>query len=322
MTLSTSAQPLTALYDAALLDLDGVVYIGPRAVPAAPEAVAKARAAGMRVAFVTNNAAMTPSAVAQRLSALDVPAAAGDVVTSAEAAARLVAERFGAGAPVLAAGDTGLRLALIRAGLRPVTRASADPVAVVQGHAAHLGRDLIAQGALAVSRGALFVATNGDATAPSADGVIPGNGAQAQVIAFATGVEPVVAGKPMRPLHEEGVLRTGAQAPLVVGDRLDTDVQGAVARGAASMLVLSGVTTPRELLAAPAGQRPDYIAWDVAGLNEPHPEPVGWHAAESGGSLRLTGSGDRLAGLRALCAAAWSSPVPLDPTPALTTLGW
>ncbi|MDA2815188.1 HAD-IIA family hydrolase [Nocardiopsis sp. RSe5-2] len=323
--------PLNALYDAALLDLDGVVYIGDRAVPAAPEAIAKARAAGMAAAFVTNNSSRTPSSIAERLTALGVPAAASDVVTSAEAAARLVAERFPAGAPVLVVGDTGLRWALIRRGMRPVTQAAEDPVAVVQGHSPRLGYDLVCQGALAVGRGALFVASNADATAPMGQGILPGNGSFSRVIANATGVEPVVAGKPMRPLHEEGVARTGAERPLVVGDRLDTDIEGAHARGAAGLLVLSGVTGARELAAAPPERRPDYIAWDLSGLNESHPgaEPIpdgavcaGWTARiRPDGGVALSGGGDRLDGLRAVCAAAWSAPG-ADPRGALDRLGW
>ncbi|WP_017541767.1 MULTISPECIES: HAD-IIA family hydrolase [Nocardiopsis] len=324
-------RPLNELYDAALLDLDGVVYIGDRPVPAAPEAVAKARAAGMAAVFVTNNSSRTPASIAERLTALGVPAAAGDVVTSAEAAARLVRERFPAGAPVLVVGDTGLRLALIRRGLRPVTQAAEDPVAVVQGHSPRLSYDLVCQGALAVSRGALFVASNADATAPMGPGILPGNGSFSRVIANAAGLEPVVAGKPMRPLHEEGVARTGSRRPLVVGDRLDTDVEGARARGAASLLVLSGVTGARELAAAPPERRPDHIAWDLSGLNETHPgtEAVpggaacaGWTArVRDDGALALSGGGERLDGLRAVCAAAWADPG-ADPRGALDRLGW
>ncbi|MBV2365696.1 HAD-IIA family hydrolase [Streptomonospora nanhaiensis] len=316
MTLLSAPQPLNSVYDAALLDLDGVVYIGPRAVPAAPEAVDKARAAGMKVAFVTNNAARTPARTAERLTGMGVAAAPEDVVTSAEAAARLVADRFPAGSPVLAVGDTGLRLALRRRGLRPVSVAAERPVAVVQGYSPRLTYDLMVQGALAVAAGALFVATNNDTTAPLEHGIQPGNGSAARVIAHATGREPVVAGKPARPLHEEGVLRTGAVNPLVVGDRLDTDIEGATARGAASMLVLSGVTTPLEAVCARPEHRPSYLAWDLAGINQTHPEVAvtapgtatcaGWTAAAAGDTLALTGDGDRLDGLRAVCAAAWS----------------
>ena len=316
MTLLTASLPLHSLYDAALIDLDGVVYLGPRVVPAAPEAVAKARAQGMRVAFVTNNASRTPAAVAEHLTALGVTAAADEVVTSAQAAARLIAERFPPGSPVLVVGDTGLRQAVRAHGLRPVTTIHDRPVAVVQGYSPRLGFDLAVEGALAVAAGALFVVSNNDATAPMGRGIQPGNGSFARVIAHATHQEPLVAGKPEPPLHEEGVRRTGAVNPLVIGDRLDTDIEGAHRRGAASMLVLTGVTTPVDLLLAPPQRRPSYLAYDIGGLNEPHPEVLwdgrearcgGWTATVHSDRLLLQGSGERLDGLRALCVAAWQS---------------
>lgn len=244
---------------------------------------------------------------------------------------------------MLVVGDTGLRVALRRQGMRPVSVAAERPVAVVQGYSPRLGYDSIIEGTLAVSQGALFIASNTDATAPMERGLLPGNGSFSRVIANATGEEPLVAGKPMRPLHEEGVVRTGATDPLVVGDRLDTDIEGACARGAAGMLVLSGVTTPAELITAPPHRRPSYLAWDLGGLNLPHPETHldasgahcgGWTATVRAGRIELTGDGDRLDGLRALCSAAWhipTSPIggasPAEATspvhgPALAQLGW
>ncbi|MGI5121193.1 HAD-IIA family hydrolase [Marinactinospora thermotolerans] len=334
MTLKSSTEPLSTVHDAALLDLDGVVYIGSGPVPAAPEAIEKARAAGMRVAFVTNNAARTPAAIAERLCGMGIPARPEEVVTSAQAAARLIAERFPAGSAVLVVGDTGLRQALRQQGMRPVTVAAERPVAVVQGYSPRLGYDLLAEGALAVMAGALFVATNGDATAPLGRGVLPGNGSFARVIAHASRTEPIVAGKPERPLHEEGVRRTGATNPLVVGDRLDTDIEGATNRGADALLVLSGVTTPAELLLAPPRHRPSYLAYDLSGLNLPHPEVRthgtearcgAWQATAHQGGLELSGHGDRLDALRALCGAAWAHPEGVTPAAAaapLAQLGW
>ncbi|GAA1000336.1 MULTISPECIES: HAD-IIA family hydrolase [Nocardiopsidaceae] len=335
MSLLAADRPLNTLYDAMLLDLDGVVYIGPHAVPAAPEAVGKARAAGAKVAFVTNNAGRTPARIAEHLTQLGVAAAPDDVVTSAEAAARLVSERHPAGSDVLVVGDTGLRQAVRKMGLRPVTVASDSVVAVVQGYSRSMSRDLLDQGALAVARGALYVASNADATAPSEWGATPANGSFVRVIAHATGVEPVVAGKPMRPLHEEGIRRTGARNPLIVGDRLDTDIEGATVHGAAGLLVLSGVTAPADVLAAPAHQRPAYLAWDVSGMNDTHPEVAhtghgarcgGWTVTVTGGAPAIEGTGDRLDGLRALCAAVWADAT-VDPGgPAargvLARLGW
>ncbi|MEO3813641.1 HAD-IIA family hydrolase [Sphaerisporangium sp. B11E5] len=332
-------------YDTLLLDLDGVVYLGRRAVRGAPEALAKARDAGVRLAYVTNNASRTPAAIAEHLTAIGVPAAREDVVTSAQAAARLVAERVPAGAPVLVVGGMGLRQAARERGLRPVTTAADHPVAVLQGMWADISYSLLTQGALAVRQGAWFVAANADTTMPTDRGVVPGNGALTRVIATATGTEPMVAGKPEPPLHRESMLRTAADRPLVVGDRLDTDIEAATRAGVDSLLVLTGVDGPRTLLTAPPEHRPTHVAADLTGLHTPpapvtethapvtspvpaeaagpapaRPEPTekapeparaawereGWTAWWEGERLRLTGDGDPVDGLRAACAAAWA----------------
>lgn len=312
-----SEEPLSTAYDVALLDLDGVVYIGGSPVPGAVEALVKTAAEGMRLAFVTNNAFRTPAAVAGQLAGMGIPAQPEDVVTSAQAAARLLAERLPAGAPVLVVGGMGLRLAVRERGLRPVSDASARPAAVVQGYAPGVDYALLAEGGLAVRAGAWFVASNADTTLPTPRGRQPGNGSLTQVIATATGQQPVVAGKPETPLHAESVARTGARRPLVVGDRLDTDIEGAVRAGSASLLVLTGVTDPLDAVLARAGQRPTYVAEDLSGLLAPHPavrvtdggfECGGWSVcSQSAGRFSVTGSGDRLDGLRALCAVAWQA---------------
>jgi len=316
--LLRSPEPLSTAYDVALLDLDGVVYLGGAAIPGAAAALKKAVSAGLRLAFVTNNAYRTPAAIAARLTELGVPASAADVVTSAQAAARLLAERLTPGAPVLVIGGAGLRAAVRERGLHPVTVAAARPAAVVQGYSPDISYADLAEGALAVEAGALFVASNADRTLPTSRGRKPGNGALIQVIATATGIQPLVAGKPEPPLHAESVRRTRARRPLVVGDRLDTDIEGARRVGADSLLVLTGVTLPADLLLAPPGQRPSYLGADLIGLLEPHPEVAaadggyscrGWTArwAAGGQRLELTGAGDRLDGLRALAVAAWSA---------------
>ncbi len=319
-----SQRPLCESYDVALLDLDGVVYLGGAAIAGAPDALAQARRQGMRLAFVTNNASRTPSAIAAQLSRLGVSATAGEVVTSAQAAARLLAERLPAGAPVLVVGGIGLRVAVRERGLRPVSTALERPAAVVQGYGPDIGYALLAEGGLAVRAGAWFVATNADITLPTARGLQPGNGSLVQVIATATGQRPVVAGKPEPPLHAESVERSGAARPLVVGDRLDTDIEGAVRVGADSLLVLTGVSQPADAVLAPRQQRPSYLARDLSGLLEPHP-PVtaagdgfrcgGWTARLTGApggdghgaGLEIAGRGPAIDGLRALCAAAWSA---------------
>jgi glycerol-1-phosphatase len=311
-----SQEPLDTIYDVALLDLDGVVYLGGAAIPGAAEALRKAGAAGMGLAYVTNNAFRTPAAIAELLTSFGIPAAPEDVVTSAQAAARLLAEHLPVGAPVLVVGGSGLRMALRERGLRPVSTAIDKPQAVVQGYSPDISYSLLAEGSLAVAAGALFVASNGDRTLPSRRGRQPGNGALLQVIETATGVRPLVAGKPEPPLHHESVLRTGAKNPLVVGDRLDTDIEAAHRVSADSLLVLTGVTGPAEAVLAPPTQRPTYLAEDLAGLLEPHPGITekdgafgcaGWTARLDGDRMELTGDGERIDGLRALCAAAWAA---------------
>jgi glycerol-1-phosphatase len=316
--LPGTSEPPASRYDVALLDLDGVVYLGGHPIAGAAEALEKAAAGGMRLAFVTNNASRTPSAIAAQLTGLGVRATVQDVVTSAQAAARLLAEKLPPGAPVLVVGGIGLRVAVRERGFRPVSVASEHPAAVAQGYAPGLSYDLLAEGALAVAAGAWYVASNADSTLPTPRGRQPGNGSLIQVIATATGRYPVVAGKPEPPLHAEAVARSGARNPLVVGDRLDTDIESAVRCGADSLLVLTGVTRPVDVVLAPAGRRPTYLAEGLAGLLVPHP-PVtatgdgfgcgGWRARRGDhGGIVMSGSGAGMDGLRALCAAAWTGP--------------
>jgi len=313
--LRGAGEPLASLYDVALLDLDGVVYLGGAPISGAADALAKAAAAGMRLAFVTNNASRTPAAIAAQLTDLGVPARADEVVTSSQAAARLLAEHLPAGATVLVVGGMGLRTAVRKRGFRPVTVAADRPAAVVQGYVPDLSYPLLAEGGLAVAAGALFVATNADATLPTPRGRQPGNGSLIQVIATATGRAPLVAGKPEPPMHAEAVARSGARHPLVVGDRLDTDIESAVRSGADSLLVLTGVTRPLDAVLAPAGCRPTYLAEGLPGLLGPHPAVTvaggafacgGWRVAVDGDRATVSGSGAPIDGLRALCAAAWS----------------
>ena len=318
------AEPLSEHYDAALLDLDGVVYLGGTPIEGAADALAVAAKNGMRLAFVTNNASRTPSAVAAQLSGMGIPATGTDVVTSAQAAARLIAGKFPVGSPVLVVGAMSLRLAMRERGLRPVSTAAERPVAVAQGYAPGIDYSLLAEAALAVRAGAWFVASNVDVTLPTTRGLQPGNGSLVQVIVSATGQHPVVAGKPEPPLHAESVERVQARRPLVVGDRLDTDIEGGVRGGADSLLVLTGVTAPADVLLARAEQRPTFLAADLTGLNAVHPDVTrgdggfscgGWTATagQDGGWLRVSGSGAKIDGLRALCAAAWSAPPPGEP---------
>jgi glycerol 3-phosphatase-2 len=322
--LQATEESLAEIFDVALLDLDGVVYVGQHAVDGVPEALAEVRARGMRLAFVTNNAARPPAVVARHLSELGVAAEASEVINSAQAAAHYLVDRLGAGARVLVVGTTGLQEALVERGLIPVYSAEDDPQAVVQGYSPDLEWRQLAEGAVAIRRGLLWVATNVDPTVPSPRGPLPGNGSLVAALRHATGAEPVVTGKPNPAMHLESVQRSGALHPIVVGDRLDTDVEGANASGCASLLVFTGVTSAADLLAAPGDMRPTYVAPGAGGLLAAHNAPIladgvarcgDWTARqEYGGALALTHtpdgdlptSPDDLDPLRALCALAWS----------------
>jgi glycerol 3-phosphatase-2 len=315
-------RPLMQAYDTAMLDLDGVVYIGGDAVVGAAEHLESARRAGMHLAFVTNNASRTPDQVAERLRALNVPAQGTDVVTSAQAAARIMARLVPAGANVLVVGGEGLVAALAEQDLRAVGSADDDPAGVVSGFHPDLGWRQLAEGAIAVGRGLPWVASNTDLTLPTARGLVPGNGTLVAAITVATGRNPEVAGKPLRPLFDETVLRVGAIRPLVVGDRLDTDIEGANNSAAHSLLVMTGVTDLQGVASAPTHQRPTYLSMDLAGLAAPQtrvemPAPAspdalayaecgGWRCSvDQAGTVSLSGAGATDDGLRATVAVAW-----------------
>jgi glycerol-1-phosphatase len=260
------AEVLVDGYDAALFDLDGVVYLGPVAVPCAPQALEGLRSRGVRIGFVTNNAARPPQAVAEHLAELGIRCDESDVVTSAQAAARLLRDRFGARAKVLVVGGDGILEALREADLVSVRTTEEGPVAVIQGYAPDLTWEQLNEAAIAIQRGAYWVATNTDSTRPTDRGIVPGNGAAVAAVRTAVHVDPEVAGKPYRPLMDETVNRLKASHPIFVGDRVDTDIAGAVAVGMDSLFVLSGAHGAAELLAAGRGCRPTHIGTDLSAL--------------------------------------------------------
>jgi HAD superfamily hydrolase (TIGR01450 family) len=258
---------LVGAYDLVILDLDGVVYLGDRAVAGAVEAVAELRRRGLPVAFVTNNASRRAAEVAGLLNGLGIAAGATEVLTSAQAAAEAIATRYPAGTPVLVVGADALREDIAAAGLAPVDRADAGPPVVVQGYAAGVGWAELAEATVAIRAGATWVATNTDATLPSPRGPLPGNGALVAALRTALDREPdLVVGKPEPTLFQTAARHAGARRPLVVGDRLDTDVAGARRAGYDSLLVLTGVTDAAALETAHQDQRPTYVTTDLSGL--------------------------------------------------------
>lgn len=271
MTLASTDRPLVVSHDAVLLDLDGVVYRGGDAVPGAVEALNAAR--GVRLAYLTNNANRPPEAVAAHLCELGLAATVDDIVTSAQAIAGVIAANVPAGARVLAIGGDGLRAALRARGLDPVDdRRTRDVAAVVQGYAPDLGWRDLAEAAYAVQAGVPWYASNTDLTIPTAEGIAPGNGALVHAVRLATGREPVVAGKPYAPLFEETMERIASSSPLMVGDRLDTDIRGARHAGIPALFVLTGVNTLSDVVNAVPEERPDLVGADLGALHVVHPE--------------------------------------------------
>lgn len=306
---------LAQRHDCLLLDLDGTVFRGNEPTVGALDTLA---ATDSRVLFVTNNASRTPGEVAEHLRGMGFHAVPDDVVTSAQSAARLLAEQVAPGAPVLIVGTESLAGEIRSVGLKPVRQWSEQPVAVVQGHNPQTGWADLAEAALAIRSGAVWVAANVDLTLPSERGLLPGNGAMVTALRVATEREPQVAGKPASTLLTDALARGDFDAPLVVGDRLDTDIAGANAARLPSLMVLTGVSTALDTVRAAPDQRPDFIAADLRGLHaDADTLRVGGHPAwridvsEATATVHATGSdpGDSLSVLRALAGAVWRAGV-------------
>jgi len=260
---------LAAAFGGVVLDLDGVVYVGDQAVPAAPAALEELRGLGVRLAFVTNNSYRPPGQVVERLGRLGVKAAVEEVLTSAQATVRLLGGGQGlARKAVLVLGGPGLRQALEAAGARLVDAEEwRQAEVVVVGFDPDLTYGRVKAAALAIRAGARFVGSNPDSTLPAPDGLWPGAGATLAMLQAATGVRPEVAGKPEPALFETAAAAIGPGPYLMVGDRADTDLDGAHRLGWATALVLSGVARPADL--PDLAVAPDHLLADVGGLLDP-----------------------------------------------------
>ncbi|QQS00946.1 MAG: HAD-IIA family hydrolase [Austwickia sp.] len=323
---STEPAPLLAGFRGLVCDLDGVVYAGPAAIPHAVPALERARETGAGIVYATNNGSRPPQDVADHLTELGLTVTLQSIVISAQAAAAHLRERLGEGAAVLGVGGPGVAVALAGAGLRLVTTAESAQGEPVAGVLQSYGRDVawsdLAEISYVVNGGALWVASNDDLTLPTARGVAPGNGSLVRVVRAAVAVDPVVVGKPHTPLYDlsAAVLGTPKDQTLAIGDRLDTDIEGANRAGIPALLVLTGVNDLADVALAPAVRRPAFLARDLRALAEPYvaaevaPADRG-HAARCGGvEARLTDEGPVFSGdgsvderARALVAACWAA---------------
>jgi glycerol 3-phosphatase-2 len=310
---------LATAYDLLMFDLDGVVYIDGRAVAHASRSIARAREAGAHIAFITNNASRTPEQVATHLEKLGIAAAPRDVVTSSQAAARLLLDAHGAGAPISVLGSQGLVEAVEAAGLEAVAVGDPRAVAVVSGFDPDVRWRVIMRAATLIRGGLPWVATNTDLTLPTGNGLAPGHGMLVRLISEFAGVTPEVAGKPRRPLLDETRRRVQGRRPLMVGDRLDTDIAGATEAETDSLLVMTGVSSLDDLVHATADQRPTWIGHDLTALHRPGVTAARdegrrfragpWTAWQESRRLRVEGRGDSAQDLdawwTAAAAAAW-----------------
>lgn len=307
---------LVSRFDALLADLDGVVYAGPDAIPGAVESLQQLSGLGIGLGYVTNNASRSPADVAAHLRELGAPAEDNQVVSSSQAAAELLASMLAPGSRILITGSPALAREIELVGLVPVAGQDEDPVAVVQGFSPAIGWKDLAEATYVVNAGALWVATNTDMSIPQARGIAPGNGTLVAAVAAATGQQPRVAGKPEAPLFHSAAKRLGAERPLVVGDRLDTDILGGNNAGFATVAVLTGVDTRETILAARAAERPEYIIANLADLHRPYPDVThddgtytcGQSTARvANGAVGIIGGQDNLDSWRAACAAWWAA---------------
>ena len=271
--LRGSAEPLWTAFDAALMDLDGVAWHGTDATPHAAEAVVAARGAGMRTGFITNNASRTPEQVSEKLNTMGFESEPSMVMTSSMDVVAIMKEHLDDDATVLVIGGDGLRAAVTSAGYTMVDSADDSPTAVVQGFDASVGWPELSEAVYAIDKGAVFFATNLDATLPTERGFAIGNGSLVKAVQNASHRRPIAAGKPEPGIFVRGAALVDSENPLGVGDRLETDIAGAIAAGIPSMHVLTGVHRARDVIRAPRGQRPAFVGMDLRALGETHPQP-------------------------------------------------
>lgn len=304
---------LTEKYDSLLLDLDGTVCAGGDAIPGAVEAI---QSSGLPAVYVTNNASRGPDVVAEKLRAIGLEASDADIITSAQAAITMAREYLESGDPVLVVGAASFKDLVTAAGYRVVESADDHPKVVLHGHSTETGWAQLSEAALAIRQGATYLASNLDTTLPLERGLHIGNGSMVAAVTSATGVMPASAGKPEPAMFYQAARTMNSKSPLAVGDRLDTDIAGAVAAKMDALHVLTGVSGPIALIEATPELRPRFIAEDMSALyDDPavlEPSPQGGFTARVDGEDVLLERGNpgatSIEALRTVLNVAWSMP--------------
>ncbi|NDC48847.1 MAG: HAD-IIA family hydrolase [Micrococcales bacterium] len=304
-------------FDLLLADLDGVVYEGARAIPNAVPAINSLQAAKVQIGYVTNNSSRKPETIAEQLRGFGLHTEAQSVISSGLTAVELLAEKIPAGGKVLVVGGEGLRYFVSSAGFKIVQSSEDQPVAVVQGFAPDVAWKDLAEASFAIQNGAIWIATNSDWTLPQERGIAPGNGTLVSAVHTAVGQFPIVAGKPKPAIFNTALNVFKPKAALFVGDRLETDVLGAKRAGVTSAIVLTGIATKKDLLAAKPEERPEYILDTLSDLLTDYPKlkqtKRGWRCGDADvellGDKVLVVEGDprSIDALRAACSVIWNA---------------
>ena len=263
---SNEAAPLCSSYDGLLVDLDGTLLRGSECIPGGPEALARI---DLPISYVTNNASKAPAEVADMLTSLGYEADVSQVMTSSMAAVAMAVDSMPKGTTALVVGAPAFATLAEEAGFHVTENADEKPDLVLQGLSKQLTWSELAEGALAIRSGARWIASNTDTTLPTERGFLPGNGAFVKALEVSTARVPEVAGKPGAEILQRAAKSIGSERPLVIGDRLDTDIAGACAAGMHSLLVLTGVSTEADATAAGPESRPTFVAAGLESLDLP-----------------------------------------------------
>lgn len=312
---------LVSKFDSVLFDLDGVIYQGDQAIDRAVLAVNRVSDLNIKVGYITNNSSRRSETIAEQLIGFGIAASPEQIVGSAKAGVKLLAKKIEAGQKVLVVGGDGLRHEVQHQGFVVVDRAQDQPAAVIQGFSKDVSWRELAEASFAIQNGAVWVATNQDWTIPVEQGIAPGNGTLVGAVHTAVGILPEFAGKPFGPIFAEAKTQLSIERPLMVGDRLDTDIRGARAAGFESAVVMTGIATRKELLGAKPEDRPDYLFENLDALFVDYDLPKktkrgfrsGAAAVELLGNKVMVTDGDPSSfdALKATCHLIWSSGQPI-----------
>lgn len=322
------------LFDSVLSDLDGVVYEGSNAIEPAPSVLNRLAALDIPVAYVTNNSSRRSEVIADQLLGFGIHSEADDIIGSGQIGVELLSTLVEPGSRILVVGGDGLRYWVQRAGFELVADSKGNPAAVIQGFAPDVSWRDLAEAAFSIQAGAKWVATNSDWTLPQERGMAPGNGTLVSAVHTAVGQLPLVAGKPEVPIFDASVrhlnVKYSKTRPLFIGDRIDTDISGANKAGLPSALVMTGVSTRKEVLGQKPEGRPRYILAHLGELLEPYRYPIqtkhGYRCGDAEVELSRTkvsvvaGNPKSVDALKAACAVIYTSKTPiygLDVEPAL-----